>query len=254
MNSIANLPVLARIRIYPVKALNAVEVTESKIATGGALAWDRAWALVDPEGRLINGKRYPAVHRLRAEYRLDSMTARFGDSPSFSLLDGWDAALPALSRYFGFPVRVEHDATHGLPDDTDASGPTVVTSASLLAVCRWFPPMTVDNARDRFRANLEFAAEEPFWEDRLRGPFRVGDVEMTAVNPCQRCAVPSRDPETGEEWPGFQKRFALEREASIPEWAHRDQFNHFYRFTVNTRIDAGEAGKTLRVGDLLAPC
>jgi len=251
MNSIANQPVLARIRIYPVKAFGPVEVSQSRITSGGALEWDRAWALVDPDGRFINGKRFPAVHRLRFDFRLETLSARLSGGAWFSLRDGWAGVLPDLSRELGVAVQVRHDDTGGFPDDTDASGPTLVTDRSIREVSRWFAPLTEDDVRARFRANLEFAAPDPFWEDRLRGPFRCGDVAITAVNPCQRCIVPSRHPETGEDWPSFQKRFASHREASLPPWAHREQFNHFYRFAVNTRIGPDQAGKILRVGDPL---
>lgn len=76
-------------------------------------------------------------------------------------------------------------------------------------------------------------------------------MRFLAHNPCQRCIVPSRDPDTGEVIQGFQKTFAELRKSQLPEWADVRRFNHFYRFAVNTSIPPTEAGKRLRVGDAL---
>ena len=80
-------------------------------------------------------------------------------------------------------------------------------------------------------------------------PFRIGGVTIHGVNPCQRCVVPPRDPETGEAIPDFSPIFRTKREETLPAWAARSRFNHFYRLAVNTRVPESEVGKVLRVGD-----
>jgi uncharacterized protein YcbX len=116
----------------------------------------------------------------------------------------------------------------------------------------WFG-IAPQEARRRFRANIEIATDTPFWEDQLFGDadtaveFRIGDVSILGVNPCQRCAVPSRDPSTGGVTPEFQRIFSEKRESGLPSWAARSRFNHYYRLAVNTRIPASQAGKLLRV-------
>jgi uncharacterized protein YcbX len=80
-------------------------------------------------------------------------------------------------------------------------------------------------------------------------PFRIGEVSFFGHNPCQRCVVPTRDADSGEAVPGFQKKFMEMRKRELPEWANPRRFNHFYRFAVNTSIPATEAGKRLRTGD-----
>jgi uncharacterized protein len=72
------------------------------------------------------------------------------------------------------------------------------------------------------------------------------------VNPCARCAVPSRHPDTGKiEDPAFAKNFAERRRESLPGWARASRFDHFYRLAVNTRIPVAQAGLTIAVGDLV---
>jgi len=113
--------------------------------------------------------------------------------------------------------------------------------------------LTMEEARRRFRANLEVGGTEPFWEDRLYDEpgsvvrFRVGDVIFEGTNPCRRCVVPSRSSTTGEVTPGFAKTFADHRRATLPAWANATRFDHFYRFAVNTRL--ANDGGVIRVGD-----
>jgi uncharacterized protein YcbX len=114
--------------------------------------------------------------------------------------------------------------------------------------------LSVDEVRDRFRANLEIDAAEPFWEDRLVAEnlgmvrLQIGDAQLLGTNPCQRCPVPTRNPYSGEPLHGFAKTFAERRQETLPEWAPASRFDHFYRLAVNTRpVHAREC--TLRIGD-----
>ncbi|MGL6339363.1 MAG: MOSC domain-containing protein, partial [Waterburya sp.] len=81
--------------------------------------------------------------------------------------------------------------------------------------------------------------------------FSIGEVEFMGVNPCQRCVVITRDPQTGEPYPQFQKIFITQRKQNLPEWTERSRFNHFYRLAVNTRLAPTEAGKVIKIGDLV---
>ncbi|MGH8659204.1 MAG: MOSC domain-containing protein [Gammaproteobacteria bacterium] len=251
---------IARITLHPIKSLDGVAVEQASVSQGGALADDRVFALVDLEGKFVNGKRNKEVHRLRSELDLDTRTVtlyrqgenakhRFQIEAQGAELEGW------LSGFFGFPVRFIENSHKGFPDDLEASGPTLLSSATLVEVSAWFKGIQPDKLRLRLRANLEIEGVPPFWEDRLfHEPstvveFAVGPVCMVGINPCQRCVVPSRDPSTGEPYPNFQKIFAVRREETLPSWAARSRFNHFYRLSVNTRIPSSESGKRIRIGD-----
>jgi uncharacterized protein len=161
-----------------------------------------------------------------------------------------------LSGHFGFSVRLVFNPQLGFPDDTDAPGPTVISTASLEEVANW-TGISVESCRLRFRANVELEGCPAFWEDRLYGAnpgaevsFNIGAVRVRGSNPCQRCIVPTRDAQTGLQTPGFQKVFAEKRAATLPDWAAHERFNHFYRLAVNTRIGVSEAGKMISVNDL----
>jgi hypothetical protein len=252
---------LGRIVVYPIKSMDGVPVEEAGITAGGALEHDRTYVIIDGQGKVVNGKRTTRVHGLRCRFDpgfgevsmvdAESGSAVQGGLAEPSRLNGW------LSQYFGFPVALAADPIRGFPDDREASGPTVVGLPSLLEVGRWFPSLDLESVRRRFRANLELAGAEmpPFWEDRLFGEpgafraFSIGNTRFLGHNPCQRCVVPTRDPDTAAGLPGFQREFMERRRQTLPAWAAGARFNHFYRLAVNTSIPSSEAGKRLRVGD-----
>jgi uncharacterized protein YcbX len=258
-------PRLANIRLHPIKALDPVSVREARIGPGGGLEFDRGWALFSADGQWVNGKRTAAVHLIRAAFAPDVSSVTLsvpGDrrkipTKTFAFPSETAAASQWFSNFFEQPITVRH-SPEGFPDDTVAYGPTIVSTASLQAVCDLFSGMELDEARQRFRTTLEIDGVPEFWEDQLFGEddrtivrFRIGEVNFEGSNPCARCPVPPRDPRTGEIIPGFQKTFSDYRRSHIPAWTPEARFDHYYRLATNTRVAPGEAGKVLRVGDPL---
>ena len=286
-------PRLTGIRLHPIKSLDAVSVTEARIGPGGGLEHDRAWALYSVDGRWVNAKRTAAMHLIRASYApdLSSVTLAVpGDrrnipARTFPFPSGAEDAAEWFSVYFEQQILVRH-ALEGFPDDNIANGPTIVSTASLKAVAEWFPGLSLEAVRQRFRTSLEIeGAHSPanadtskdnagaggsnvaasangdlpaFWEDQLYGEhersvvrFRIGEVNFEGSNPCARCPVPARDPQTAADLVGFQKRFTELRRETLPPWAPATRFDHFYRLAVNTRVAPTETGKPLRLGDTL---
>lgn len=265
MNSTPTTPRLANIRLHPIKALDPVYVKEARIGPGGGLEFDRAWALYAVDGQWVNGKRTAAVHLIRANYAADMSSVTLsvpGDrrdilTKTFAFPGDTAGAAKWFSNFFEQPITVRH-SPEGFPDDTLANGPTIVSTASLQAVCELFPGMGIDEARQRFRTTLEIDGVPAFWEDQLFGEeersaarFRIGEVNFEGSNPCARCPVPPRDPRTGEIIPGFQKIFSDFRRSHIPGWTPEARFDHYYRLATNTRVASSEIGKFLRAGDPL---
>jgi uncharacterized protein YcbX len=188
------------------------------------------------------------------------MSVRLNNTTEFSLLHEQRELGVWLSRTLGIACVCAENVENGFPDDSDAPGPTVISTATLQHVADWFPGLTLDEVRRRFRANVEIGGVEPFWEDRLVGavgtevPFRIGDVRWLGAKACQRCVVPSRAAHTGEPTASFQKIFAMRREQSLPSWSPRQRFNHFYRLAVNTRLAPHQPAGRLRVGAPVELC
>jgi uncharacterized protein YcbX len=276
-------PRLANIRLHPIKALDPVSVNEARIGPNGGLELDRVWALYSSDGRWVNAKRTVAMHLIRAAYSPDISSVTLtvpGDrrnipAMTFAFPGDADGAAEWFSMYFEQAIQIRY-TREGFPDDGLAPGPTIVSTASLETVCDWFPGLTLDEARRRFRTTLEIdaavemqarpqnghtvASEKlpAFWEDQLFAEsetsvvrFRIGDVAFEGSNPCARCPVPARESQTGITNDVFQKRFTELRRAQLPPWAPAERFDHFYRLATNTRVPSTEQGKLLRVGDPL---
>ncbi|PZV16784.1 MAG: MOSC domain-containing protein [Leptolyngbya sp.] len=252
---------LAKILLYPIKSLDGVAVTEATVLPSGALKGDREFAIIDYQGKFVNGKRIPAIHQLRANFDLENRTVSLqvqdvAESVRFDL-DGDRTPLESwLGDYFGFPIKLIQNLEMGFPDDTESPAPTIVSTETIETVAAWFP-LSAEDLRSRLRTTLEITAPESFWEERLFStagnlvPFHIGAVQFLGVNPCQRCIVPTRDPITGQPYPDFQKTFVEQRKATFPTWAEASRFKHYYCLAVNTRAHPSEAGKILHLSDVV---
>jgi len=272
---LVSTPILVNIRLHPIKSLDPVSVSEARISPSGGLTLDRAWALYSVDGAWINGKRTPLVHHIRGSYSPDLRSVTLSvpadrrkiPSRTFAFPEAHEEAAEWFSVFFEQQVIVRY-SPGGFPDDTIANGPTIISTASLQAVAGWFPGLSTDDVRLRFRTTLELDLDPavkargeslpPFWEVRLFSDnernvvrFAIGEVLFEGSNPCARCPVPPRDPHSGGVLEGFQKRFTQLRESSLPSWSPRDRFDHFYRLATNTRVASAEFSKLLRLNDPL---
>ncbi|WP_058366119.1 MOSC domain-containing protein [Haloparvum sedimenti] len=264
-----------RLIAYPVKSMDGADRKRARLSADAPLAGDRSYAVLeadaDPEtasvgggGGYVNGKSERRVHEVRASYDLPqpaeatpasvTLATRDRGPRTFDLPGETEAMAAWLGEHYGYPVRVIRD-DGGFPDDASARGPTVVSRATLAEVASWYDGVDANEMCRRLRPNVVLADCPAFWEDRLfadrasRVRFRVGDAGLLGVNPCQRCVVPSRDPDTGAETPGFRETFLERRRATMPEWSGGDWFDHDFRLMVNTETPAEAAGAEIAVGD-----
>jgi uncharacterized protein YcbX len=294
------MPTLDRITIYPVKSLDGVHVETATVLPCGALEHDRRWRLVDMEGRVVNAKRLPLLHAVRATFDVVNRSVTLAVDPAamaarevpgvarltrlaaatFPLVPGADGPCGWLSAALGVGVLLEERADGGFPDDRDAPGPTVVSTASLVEVARWFG-LSLDECRRRFRANLEVGGCDAFWEDTLASPaeplslaaadpaadlpadpyadlpppeprvFSVGRARFRATNVCRRCPVPARDSRTGRAGEWFRDSFEARRRQALRSDVDAAAWGTLYRLAVNT-TGLGAVPEGITVGDDVA--
>lgn len=252
-------PQVSRIRIYPIKSLDPIELTE--IATGHfCLLHDREFAMVTPDGRYVNGKRTGRVNQLQTEFDLANQQITLSERGSnarktFELRTGNTDLLDYLSEFFGLEVSLRHATDGGLMDIPQSSSITVVSTASLESLQEDFPNHTLDDLRLRFRPNIELEGVPAFWEENLFGEpgigvrFQVGDVEMVGISPRMRCNVPPRNPLTGETNKQFVRTMMDSRLRSLPAESKLPEHGGYYHLTVDTYLPQSQQGKIIRVGD-----
>ncbi|AZH26643.1 MOSC domain-containing protein [Haloplanus aerogenes] len=280
---------IERLRLYPVKGLDGIEVESARITAAGTLAGDREFAMCDPEAGTIatgsdmqtlayNGKQTDRIHDVRTDFDPETSVLTVepkagGDRRRFDLSteDGRMEASEWFGDFVGDPVEFRRHEPPAFVDRPDA-GPSIISTATLEEVASWFDDMTVEGARRRLRANVEIGGVPAFWEDRFVGErsspgsrtssenvgdgapgFVVGEgddpIEFEGSEPCARCVVPSRDPETGDPLPEFRERFVERREATFPEWADPDAFPHFYTVMLISRVPEASRERSISVGD-----
>ena len=250
------MPRLERLRRYPVKGLDGVDVDAASVRPAGTLAGDREFALFDTGGDPLNGKRTAAVHHLATTFDPDAgvlaVDPPSGERATFELPAERERASSWFSDFFDGAFTLERDDDRGFVDRPNM-GPSVVSTATLEAVASWFDDLTVGSVRRQLRANVEVSGVPAFWEDRFVGDdaprFEIGGVRFDGITPCGRCVVPSRDPDTGEALPEFRERFVERRRETFPEFADPAAFDHLFAVMILARVPGASDRPTLRVGD-----
>jgi uncharacterized protein YcbX len=236
---------LAAITLYPIKSLDGVSVQSATIAPGGALAGDREFGLVDrASGKVMRAKEFPVLQTVRAQFEPAArgvvLSGAGQPDADFHLDNDRTALIAWFARCLDRDVDLLHWPANGLPDDPNIYGPTIVAEATMNRVGYWFDDMPLAEVQQRMRVNLMVAEAATFWEDALveddRGVslIRIGDVIVHGIALCPRCAVPARDPQTGESTPAFVDTFR-ERRGN-------------YSLCLRTFVDPEQAGKALAVG------
>jgi uncharacterized protein len=207
------------LRRFPVKSLAGERVDALRIDPRGA-GGDRAQALTGIFGgarRRLTVRQVPRMLAWSAAYPDAPGAALDPDDPPLPLLtapDGrtfrWDdPALPgALRDDLGRPVKLERDGAL-MPDVPDTLLVTVEATRAALEreLGRPIDPR-------RFRPNLHVRLDTPaFAEEAWTGRrLLVGEAELELLDPCERCAIPTRDPDTTEKWPELLRRLAADHD------------------------------------------
>jgi hypothetical protein len=201
---------------WPVKSMAGQPVDALQIDERG-VAGDRAHALFDEfkgAPRRLTARQAPRMLLWHASYDGADVLPDDVPLPLLTAPDGrsfaWDdPELPeALERDLGRPVALERDL--GLMQDL---GHTllVTTQATLEAVGE-----ALGHHLDlrRFRTNAHVVLDdapayaEEAWESR---ELTIGEATFRLLHPCERCVIPTRDPDTTQKWGELLRWLTRER-------------------------------------------
>jgi uncharacterized protein YcbX len=210
--------VVTALATAPVKGLRLTGADELELGPGGA-AGDRAFLVVDAANELLLTTRTPALLQVAAHWQDGTLTLTFpegrevaavpelgapaatanyeGRRISGRLVEGELAG--ALSDHLGRPVRLlARDPSDRGADDAPV---TLMSEASLAA-------LGVPDPR-RFRMTITIDGVEP-WEEHGWGgrELAAGDAVLRVTEPVPRCAVTTRDPDSGRRDAPTLKRLA----------------------------------------------
>lgn len=203
---------LAHIFRHPIKGIGTEELTSADLSPKGALAGDRAWALLNaaaddtddwqPRRNFLQVASGPKLSAIVSEQLADGrVTLRHPDRPSLTFdpigeadkLRKWIAPLWDDSR--PGPARLVRAPGHGMTDVPDAW--VSIGSLTTLKALSERAGRRVDMRR--FRINLWIEGLDLLHEAELVGKsMTIGSVALEVVEPIERCRAPDADPETGQ--------------------------------------------------------
>jgi uncharacterized protein len=134
----------------------------------------------------------------------------------------------ALEDDLGRPVRLVRDV-EGMPDLPRAILVTLQPTLDALGGELGAP---IDLRR--FRTNLHLDIDVPAWAELAWEGGELafeGGVRLKLLHPCERCAIPTRDPDTQAKWPDLLKHLNQQ---------HEQAFGINARVVTGGRIAVGE--------------
>jgi uncharacterized protein YcbX len=198
-----------------VKGTRVRRVAQIDLGERGARG-DRAFYVIDERGRMMNGKNFKHLQAVVADYDPEAgwLALSFPDGGRAQGEVSHGPAVPtsffsyprqarevigpwsdALSGFFGQPLRLV--ATDSAVDRGKHGAVSLVSRASLGRLAEVAGRDGVD-AR-RFRMLIEVDGIGPHEEDGWLGrPVRVGHALLRPNGHVGRCAITTRDPDTGE--------------------------------------------------------
>ncbi|MEL7266763.1 MAG: MOSC N-terminal beta barrel domain-containing protein [Planctomycetota bacterium] len=225
---------LSQIYVFPIKSCRGITVPSSAVIDTG-LQHDRLLMLVDENNAFLSQRQLPMMARLvptlpnegQITVRMDGtsqtpLTHQISYQHQPRAVTIWSDRVMAIdqgdraARWFSDalqksvrlvamnPDAIAADQRRGVDpmyavsrDDVTgfADGyPMLVVSQSALDALNERLPHPV--GMDRFRPNLVVADCPPHAEDQWTN-LRMGDIDFSAVKPCQRCQVPNVDQQRG---------------------------------------------------------
>lgn len=231
---------VAQLWRWPVKSMAGERVQALRVDGRGA-GGDRTHAVLhEHKGEIkpLTAREAPRLLAWQAAYPFNLDAGLDPDSPPHALVTepsgvrSWRWGDPrlrsALERDLGKELRLERDVT-GMPD---VPGTVLVTVAGTLAALSQELATEVDARRFRTNVHLELDAEP--WAELGWAGVEIeleGGVRLRIEEACERCAIPTRDPDTQQKWPDLLRHLTAE---------HGQGFGVLARVIAPGRVHAGE--------------
>ena len=231
---------VARLWRWPVKSMAGEEVRALSVGSGG-VGGDRVQAVLHEhkgEWKPLTAREAPRLLAWSATYPFNLDAGLDPDRPPHAIVAApgrqrtWRWGDPhlrsALETDLGRPVKLLRDTDRVL----DVPGTLLITSDATLRALGEELGGDVDIRR--FRPNLHLDLDAPPWSEAGWAGAEIdfeGGVRLAVETPCERCAIPTRHPDTQVKWPGLLAHLAAE---------HEQNFGILARVLVPGRVAGGE--------------
>lgn len=218
---------VSELHIYPIKSCAGIQLRGVRFDDRGA-QYDRRWMLVDDSGEMITQRTHPRCILARPSMLPTALQIEGPSLPPLKLpltasgkrrraviwqheteaLDQGDEAAEWFTELLGSPARLVRWAD----DQVRTVSKRHSDLDSQIAFCDGYPVLLISEAslRDlndrleqgqrltmaRFRPNIVVKNCLPYAEDEW-AELHIGSLGVTLVKPCDRCSIPTVDPQTG---------------------------------------------------------
>ncbi len=264
--------------VYPVKSCAGVQLEQATLTETG-LEFDRAWMVVDAQGRFVTQRALPRMALVQPQLKTFEMVLRAPGmlalhialekieqavqvtvwNDTVAAFDMGDVAAQWFSDFLQQPVRlVRFDPDHrrlssaqwtgadeGLNQFSDGFAVLVTSVASLDGLnAKLAAAGEAAVGVERFRPNIVLAGLEAHDEDRLDAlhistPQGVAVLRM--VKPCPRCPIPNIDPATATSTPVVGDMLQTYRQTAVVGGAVAFGMNAIVLHGVDMALQVGQA-------------
>jgi uncharacterized protein YcbX len=230
---------VAQLWRWPVKSMAGERVQGLRI-DGRGVGGDRTHAVLhEHKGEIkpLTAREAPRLLAWQARYPLNIDGGLDPARPPFAIVTGPDGRSfrwgdprlrHALIADLGRPVELRRD----LAGMQDLGRSLLITTDATLQALGEELSGPIDLRR--FRPNLHLELDVPAWAEldwEGRELVFAGGVRLRLLHPCERCAIPTRDPDTQVKWPRLLKHLKA---------THDQCFGINARVVTGGRIGAGE--------------
>jgi hypothetical protein len=239
---------LSGLFVYPIKACAGIALERAAVVTRG-LELDRRYMLIDRNGRFISQREVPRLCLVSPALEDSRLLLSAPGAPTLTLpqtLDEvesertnyrvWDDTGRALchsagSRWFSDLLNDDVRLVYMPDSERRAVNPQRARAGDIVSFADGYPFLVISEASladlnsrleaplemQRFRPNLVLSGCEPFAEDAFK-TLSIGEVSFRAVKRCDRCAVTTVDPSSGERGKEPLRTLAKYRQAEGKVW------------------------------------
>ena len=217
---------LTALHVYPIKSAGGIAVSSWPVDDFG-LRYDRRWLVVDDAGEALTQREHPRLALVRTAIEGDRLRVTYpGRAPLDLPLEPapavttvatvWGDACASVwlgeraARWFAEAIGTSCSLVYMPASTVRPADPAYAPPGSRVSFADGFPFLLCSEASlaelntrlpapvpmNRFRPNLVIGGGTPFVEDGLAA-FRIGELELEAVKPCDRCVLTTTDQDTG---------------------------------------------------------
>jgi uncharacterized protein YcbX len=216
--------------VYPIKSCRGLALQTAEVADRG-FAHDREWLVVDPGGRFMTQRDWPALARVAVSLRPDGLTVVADGMPELEVTTPASRAArrhvtiwkdtctsrvagPEAAAWFSDLLGTGCELVWLPPEEARQVDLAVARPGDRVGFADGFPFLVISQASldelnrrlvtpvpmGRFRPNIVVDGCEPHAEDGW-SRITIRDVTFSVVKPCARCVITTTDQGTGRRSP-----------------------------------------------------